>query len=134
MKRIKHKPFALIKTGSELSRFLPKHLKLDFKEDSIYGIVLDIKNIDMIDVDNHQVLIEYLFGKDKNSVKDQVGICILCGRSKEEHIQCTTNDKVLWCYSNKEKNGKWQYQYTTKKDDVNKINKISDTVEVEGAQ
>jgi len=42
--------------------------------------------------------------------------CILCGKKKENHIKCTTNDKVLWCYDNAEKKGKWAYQYTTKKE------------------
>ena len=43
--------------------------------------------------------------------------CILCGKKKENHIKCTTNEKVLWCYNNKEYPKKWAYQYTTKKTD-----------------
>lgn len=41
--------------------------------------------------------------------------CILCGKKKGDHIKCTTNDKVFWCYNQKEYPKKWAYQYTPKK-------------------
>ena len=73
MKEFKHKPFALIRTGADLKRFLPKYLKLDLGDDAMYGIVLDVKNIDRVDGDNHQVFLEYLFGNndDAESGRDE---------------------------------------------------------------
>jgi hypothetical protein len=43
-------------------------------------------------------------------------ICINYGKTKGEHIICTTNKDILWCYDNKEYPKKWAYQFVEKKE------------------
>ena len=83
MKDFKHKPFALIRTGYELARILPKYLKLNLEDDAIYGIVLDVKNLDRVDGE-HKVFMEYLFGKDED-------VCV-CGHFKPDHCKYGCSD------------------------------------------
>jgi hypothetical protein len=52
--------------------------------------------------------------------------CILCGKKKENHIKCTTNEKILWCYNNKEYPKKWAYQYTPKRTEDADHEKVKD--------
>ncbi len=84
-----------------------------------------------VDVDNHADKCQDCSGRssrDKNegsnisnnilpdTIPEQDVPCILCGKNKESHIPCTTNDKVFWCYNNKERVKKWAYQYTPKQE------------------
>ena len=46
-------------------------------------------------------------------------VCEDCGKRKSEHIPCTTNDKVFWCYDNKKEISlEKAYQQFKPKDDT----------------
>lgn len=64
MKKIKIKPFALFRMGWDLKHFLPKELAKDIEDSEMYGVVLDVKNLDKMNKDgNPKLFMDYLFGQ-----------------------------------------------------------------------
>ncbi len=61
MKDIKIKPFAILRQGSELKKILPRELAERLDDRTMYGIVLDVKNLD--DISSPELFMEYMFGK-----------------------------------------------------------------------